>query len=130
MVATSNFICNIGEAPFRFLVLQIGAIPSRMETWHHTIDSVNKKLTSWKCKHLCFAGRVILMNFLLSSLPLKKICDYLWLMILRLWALFSTKVKNILWLIKVKAQGHIFFILLEVLTKGFIRIIRWYWHRV
>ncbi|CAK8537298.1 unnamed protein product [Lathyrus sativus] len=42
---TSNFMaCVVGLVPINFLGIQVGANPSRKETWVHLVDKVNKRL--------------------------------------------------------------------------------------
>ncbi|KAF1877233.1 hypothetical protein Lal_00012004 [Lupinus albus] len=33
------------------------------------IDMIAKRLASWKCKHILFGGRLILLNSVLSNIP-------------------------------------------------------------
>ena len=51
--------------PFVYLDIPISANPRRMETWESIINFFDKKLASWKHKHLSFAGRVCLINLVL-----------------------------------------------------------------
>lgn len=69
--AASTFLfCSIGKLLFKFLGLPIGANPRRVSTWQPVIDRIRKKLTSWKGRRLSLGGRIVLINSVLSSLPL------------------------------------------------------------
>jgi hypothetical protein len=70
LAAASNFLyCSIDKAPFRFLGLPVGANPRRFETWKPVINSLKNKLTVWKGKNLSIGGMLVLINSVLSSLP-------------------------------------------------------------
>lgn len=53
----------------KYLRLPLGANPSRRATWKPVVDNFTKKLSGWKRRLLYFAGRVTLIKFVLSSLP-------------------------------------------------------------
>ncbi|RDX61552.1 putative ribonuclease H protein, partial [Mucuna pruriens] len=70
-MAASNFLpCNMGETPFKFLGVPIGANPTRLDTWQPIIDLVRKILASWKVRYVSLGGRVVLINSVFSGLPL------------------------------------------------------------
>lgn len=54
--------------PLKYLGLPLGANPSRRQTWKPIIDKVKKKLAGWKRRLLSFAGRMVLIKSVLSSL--------------------------------------------------------------
>ncbi|KAK5802316.1 hypothetical protein PVK06_029904 [Gossypium arboreum] len=62
--------CKIGNLPFNYLGVPLGANPKRLSTWEPIIDRVRKKLSRWKCRSLSWAGRVVLINVVLSLLPI------------------------------------------------------------
>ena len=62
---TSLFGCNIGEYPFRYL-----GIPMHHRQLLNSEERFQKKLSSWKAKNLSYGGRLILLNSVLSSLPM------------------------------------------------------------
>nr|KYP63731.1 hypothetical protein KK1_018313 [Cajanus cajan] len=62
--------CKIMDIPFKYLGLPIGDNPRRQAMWKPIILKFEKKLALWKNKLLSLAGRVCLINFVLSSLPL------------------------------------------------------------
>lgn len=51
--------------------IPIGASPSKESTWEEPIiQNLTKKLSGWKHRHLSFGGRICLLKFALSALPL------------------------------------------------------------
>ncbi|KAK5837396.1 hypothetical protein PVK06_013206 [Gossypium arboreum] len=62
--------CKIENLPFNYLGVPLGANPKRLATWEPIIDRVRKKLSGWKCRSLSWAGKVVLINVVLSSLPI------------------------------------------------------------
>ncbi|KAE9589510.1 putative RNA-directed DNA polymerase [Lupinus albus] len=68
--AAANFLfCKIGFFPFNYLGVPVGANPRRISTWQLMIEIISKRLASWKCKHISFGGRLILLNSVLSNIP-------------------------------------------------------------
>lgn len=61
--------CQVGELPFKYLGVPIGANMKRIRIWKPVIDVFSKKLSAWKAKTLSFAGRVTLAKTVLGSLP-------------------------------------------------------------
>lgn len=75
--AASNFLCcNIDCIPFWFLGVVVGANPRRYSTWSTTIDSMWKRLSEWNGRHLSIGGRLVLLNSVLSSIPLYYLSFY------------------------------------------------------
>nr|KYP36537.1 Putative ribonuclease H protein At1g65750 family [Cajanus cajan] len=62
--------CSLLSFPFTYLGIPIGANPRKFETWRPIVIKIQKKLSSWKCKVLSMAGRLCLINSVLTSLPL------------------------------------------------------------
>ncbi|KAL4309232.1 hypothetical protein GQ457_01G010870 [Hibiscus cannabinus] len=62
--------CKIGALPFNYLGIPLGVDPRRVSTWDPVIERFRMKLSGWKCRSLSFAGRVVLINSVLSVLPL------------------------------------------------------------
>ena len=62
--------CKKGELPISYLGLSLCDQKPPKHCWLPLLGKVNFKLASWKGKHLSWGGRVILLNFVLSSLPL------------------------------------------------------------
>lgn len=61
--------CRVGEVPFKFLGIQVGANPRKSSTWNAVIQTMKSRLQGWRNKHLSFGGRQVLLNATLSSLP-------------------------------------------------------------
>ncbi|XP_019435175.1 PREDICTED: uncharacterized protein LOC109341686 [Lupinus angustifolius] len=75
--AAAAFIhCKVGSSPFNYLGITVGANPRRIATWKGVIDSVGKRLAGWKCRHISFGGRLVLINSILSSIPIYMLSLY------------------------------------------------------
>ncbi|GKV43338.1 hypothetical protein SLEP1_g50641 [Rubroshorea leprosula] len=61
--------CKIGSHPCKYLGVPLGANPSRIDTWKPLIETFSRKLSVWKGRYLSLDGRITLINFVLSSLP-------------------------------------------------------------
>ncbi|GKV31169.1 hypothetical protein SLEP1_g39893 [Rubroshorea leprosula] len=61
--------CKEGELPFKYLGIPIGGNQRRIAMWQPLVESVKRKLASWKGRHLSMGGRITLINSVLSSLP-------------------------------------------------------------
>ena len=66
----SSLLCKTAKFPFTYLGLPIGGNMSRIEMWNPIIESLNKKLASWKGNLLSIGGRLTLIKASLSSLPI------------------------------------------------------------
>ena len=64
------FGCNTGEYPFRYLGIPIHHRKLQNIDWRRIEERFEKKLSCWKAKHLSYGGRLILINSVLSSLPI------------------------------------------------------------
>ncbi|KAL2974702.1 hypothetical protein AAZX31_14G119300 [Glycine max] len=71
--------CKLMLVPFTYVDVPVGTNPRRECTWAPIVKKFEKKLSSWKHKLLSLAGRVFLINFVLTSLPLFFLQrDFLW----------------------------------------------------
>ncbi|GKU85336.1 hypothetical protein SLEP1_g16 [Rubroshorea leprosula] len=61
--------CVVGSIPFKYLGVLVGADQKKVSTWTPTVDYLRKKLSSWRCNNLSFGGRIVLLNSILSSIP-------------------------------------------------------------
>ncbi|XP_058726694.1 uncharacterized protein LOC131598073 [Vicia villosa] len=69
MKCASQFLCCCkDDIPFKFLGIPLGANPIRRVTCNLVLESLKKKLPTWKAQMLSFGGRVILLNSRLSSI--------------------------------------------------------------
>ena len=64
------FGCGIGEFPFRYLGIPMSHRKLSNKDWNRVEERFEKKLNSWKGKHLSYGGRLILINSVLSSLSM------------------------------------------------------------
>jgi hypothetical protein len=64
------FGCKSGTFPFRYLGIPMHFRKLRNADWQGLIERIEKKLSSWKGKHLSVGGRLVLINSVLTSLPM------------------------------------------------------------
>ncbi|EOY13274.1 Uncharacterized protein TCM_031793 [Theobroma cacao] len=63
-----NIDCRIGEIPFVYLELPIGAKQNSVRMWNPIIEKFEARLARWKAKVLIIGGRVTLLRSVLTSL--------------------------------------------------------------
>ncbi|KAL4390659.1 hypothetical protein AHAS_Ahas03G0167200 [Arachis hypogaea] len=54
--------CLISYLPMKYLGIQLGANPRRIETWKPVLDKIKKKLSKWKSGLLSWAGRITMIR--------------------------------------------------------------------
>jgi len=64
------FGCKIGSYPFHYLGLPMHFKKLRNRDWKVIEDRIEKRLGNWKGKMLSYGGRLVLLNYVLSSLPM------------------------------------------------------------
>ena len=64
------FGCVIGKFPFRYLGLPMHFKKLFNKDWKNIEERIEKRLSSWKGKMLTVGGRLVLINSVLSSLPM------------------------------------------------------------
>ncbi|CAN6182020.1 unnamed protein product [Urochloa humidicola] len=64
------FGCDIGTLPFRYLGIPMHHRRLRNSDWRHVEERFQKRLSCWRSKLLSVGGRLILINSVLSSLPM------------------------------------------------------------
>jgi hypothetical protein len=64
------FGCNEGTLPFRYLGIPMNSHKIGNKDWGRVKERFQKKLASWKSKLLSAGGRLVLINSVLSSLPM------------------------------------------------------------
>lgn len=74
--ASTTLNCKVSNLPFKFLGILVGANQRRSATWVPLINSLQKWLQGWRNKYLSFGGRVILINAVLSALPVYYLSMY------------------------------------------------------
>jgi len=62
--------CRQMETPFQYLGIPIGAKPSSCLVWEPLIKKFEAKLSKWNQKFLSMAGKVTLINSVLTALPI------------------------------------------------------------
>jgi len=61
--------CRRGTIPFIYLGLPIGGDSRKLSFWKPVVDRIVSRLSKWNNKFLSFGGRLVLLKFVLSSLP-------------------------------------------------------------
>jgi hypothetical protein len=67
---TSLFGCNLGDYPFRYLGIPMHHRQLLNSEWSKVEERFQQKLSCWKAKYLSYGGRLVLLNSVLSSLPM------------------------------------------------------------
>jgi len=62
--------CRQIELPFKYLGITIGGNPRRITFWNSIVDKIKSRLSSWKGRLLSMAGRICLIKFVITALPL------------------------------------------------------------
>jgi exonuclease III len=67
---TTLFGCNTGDYPFRYLGIPMHHRQLLNSEWRKVEERFQQKLSCWKAKYLSYGGRLVLLNSVLSSLPM------------------------------------------------------------
>jgi hypothetical protein len=67
---TSLFGCNAGEYPFRYLGIPMHHRQLLNSEWRKVEERFEQKLSCRKAKYLSYGGKLVLLNSVLSSLPM------------------------------------------------------------
>jgi len=60
---------RVGVFPFLYLWLLIGEDPRKLDFWRPVLTYIISRLSNWKNKFLSFGDRLILLKYVLSSIP-------------------------------------------------------------
>ena len=69
-IYTDLFRCNAGEYPFRYLGIPMHHRQLLNPEWSKVEERFEKKLSCWKAKYLSYGGHLVLLNSVLSNLPM------------------------------------------------------------
>ena len=58
------------DLPISYLGIPLGVNPHKSSTWKLVIEKIEKRLSMWKVKTLCRAGRLTLIKAVLNNLPM------------------------------------------------------------
>ena len=64
------FGCNLGSFPFRYMGIPTHHRKLMNKDWKHVKEIFQKRLSGWRSKMLSVGGRLVLINSVLSSLPI------------------------------------------------------------
>jgi mannosylglycoprotein endo-beta-mannosidase len=67
--AASALHCRVGRVSFLYLGLPIGGDPRRLGFWESMLSRIRNRLSGWKSRFLSFSGRLVLLKYVLTSLP-------------------------------------------------------------
>ena len=67
---TKMLNCIKMEVPFKYLGLEVGGNPRKKQFWDPLITKLKEKLSVWKGRFLSMAGRICLINSVLTAIPL------------------------------------------------------------
>jgi len=67
---TQFFGCNVGSFPFRYIGISMHHRKPMNKDWKHVEEIFQKRLSGWRSKMLSVGGRLVLINSVLSSLPM------------------------------------------------------------
>jgi hypothetical protein len=62
--------CDLGSFPFRYLGIPMHHRKLMNKDWKHVKEHFQRRLNCWKSKMLSVGGRLVLLNSVLSSLPM------------------------------------------------------------
>jgi len=69
VVAAFILNCKMGHIPFLYLRLPIGGDSLELNFWKPLFNRIKSRLSSWKCRNLSLDGRLVLLKYVLSYLP-------------------------------------------------------------
>ena len=61
--------CKVGAIPFMYPGLPIGGNARRLAFWEPLLKRITSRLSGWSSNFLSFGGRLVLLKYVLSSLP-------------------------------------------------------------
>jgi hypothetical protein len=67
--AASVLGCLVGKIPFLYLGLPIGGDPRCLSFWDPVLNKIRTRLSDWNTRFLSFGGRLVLLKYVLTSLP-------------------------------------------------------------
>ena len=62
--------CNTMRIPFKYLGLEVGGNPRKVQFWEPVVNKVSARLSTWKGRCLSMAGRICLIKSVFTSIPL------------------------------------------------------------
>ncbi|GJX92218.1 RNA-directed DNA polymerase, eukaryota [Tanacetum coccineum] len=68
--AARSIGCSTLHTPFNYLGVKVGGIMSRLGSWDDVVAKLSSRCSKWKLKTLSIGGRLTLIKYVLSSLPL------------------------------------------------------------
>ncbi|MCH91937.1 LINE-1 reverse transcriptase like, partial [Trifolium medium] len=81
--------------PFKYLGLPVGANPRLYSTWLPMLETIKRRLRSWGNKYVSLGGRIVLINAVLSAIPIFFLAYMR--MPLKVWREVVRIQRNFLW---------------------------------
>lgn len=72
-----KFNCERGKFPMKYLGIPISSVRLTVADFAASPDKLEKRLATWKCGHLSYGGKAILVNSSLTSIPMYTMGVYL-----------------------------------------------------
>ena len=63
-------VCELGDWPIKYLGLPLEGNPRKIDFWDPVVTNVAKRLDGWKKAFLSRGGRLTLIHFVLSAIPI------------------------------------------------------------
>ncbi|KAF1881927.1 hypothetical protein Lal_00038571 [Lupinus albus] len=69
---------NLGGKELKYLTyrIQVGANPRGYATWKSVVDSLARRVASWKCRYISFGGRLVFLSSVVTSIPIFMLSLY------------------------------------------------------
>lgn len=68
-VANQFLTCKLDKIPLKFLGIVVGGNPRRIKFWNPILAKLKAKLSPWFGKLLSIGGRVTLIDYVITNLP-------------------------------------------------------------
>lgn len=62
--------CKVTKGPFKYLGASIGTSSKKTAFWNPPIHKIKCRLDGWEVDHISMAGRLVLLNAVIDSLPI------------------------------------------------------------
>lgn len=62
--------CIIGSIPFKYMGFHVGVNPQSVGTWDPLVNLIARRLGSWRSRFGSHNGMVVLINYVLNSIPI------------------------------------------------------------
>jgi len=67
---TETLNCEQMSIPFTYLGIEVGGNPRKKKFWEPVLNKLKSRLSVWKGRFLSMAGRICLLKFVITTIPL------------------------------------------------------------